>query len=93
MTFEEETAFLAEFSGKAEKGQMVDVREIKLKYEEKVGHKIGSGQIYRVLNRHNWRKVKPCSRHPKKASPEAIEASKKLNPLCRENCQKTEKLG
>jgi transposase len=81
MTFEEESAFLAEFSEKSEKGQMVDVREIKAKYEEKVGHKIGNGQIYRVLKRHNWRKIKPRSRHPKKASPEAIEASKKLTPL------------
>ncbi len=31
-----------------------------------------------VLKRKGWRKVMPRSKHPKKASPEAIEASKKL---------------
>ena len=69
---------LAEFEEKAESGQIVEVSDIKVAYQEKVGHAISSGQIYYVLKRHNWRKVKPRSRHPKKASPEVIEASKKL---------------
>jgi len=46
----------------------------------KVGHRISSGQIYRVLHRHDWRKVMPRSRHPKKASEEVIATSKKLTP-------------
>ena len=54
------------------------VDDIKKKYEDKVDHKISSGQIYRVLKRHEWRKVMPRARHPKSAGPEAIEASKKL---------------
>ncbi|MDE7249890.1 MAG: winged helix-turn-helix domain-containing protein, partial [Lachnospiraceae bacterium] len=33
--------------------------------------------IYCVLKRHGWRKVMPRSRHPKKASEEVIETSKK----------------
>jgi transposase len=78
MSFEEEAKILAEFEARAESGQLVEVSEIKAAYQEKVGHPIGSGQIYFVLKRHNWRKVKPRSRHPKKAKPEAIEASKKL---------------
>ena len=36
------------------------------------------GHIYAVLHRNGWRKTMPRSRHPKKASDEAIEASKKL---------------
>lgn len=47
-------------------------------YEERVGHSIGSSQIYRVLERHGWRKVMPRSKHPKKASEEVIAISKKL---------------
>ncbi|MCL2603811.1 MAG: winged helix-turn-helix domain-containing protein [Defluviitaleaceae bacterium] len=54
--------------------------DIKAAYQEKVVHRIGTAQIYYVLKRHDWRKVKPRSRHPKKASPEVIEASKKLTP-------------
>ena len=74
---EEESQLLAEFEARAEAGQVVEVSDIKAAYQEKVGHRIGTGQIYLVLKRHNWRKVKPRSRHPKKASPEVIETSKK----------------
>jgi len=80
MTFEEEEALLKPFTAAAEKGQMVEISEINAAYENAVGHTIGSGQIYYVLHRHGWRKVMPRSKHPKKASEEAIEASKKLNP-------------
>ena len=75
---EKEAELLEEFREKAAAGQMIDISEIKSRYEEMVGHRIGRGQIYRVLHRHNWRKVLPRSKHPQKASEEVIEASKKL---------------
>jgi len=78
MSYEEEASLLAEFESRANAGEMVEISEIMQKYQEKCGHTIGSGQIYFVLARHNWRKIKPRSRHPKKASPEVIETSKKL---------------
>lgn len=78
MSHEAEGALLAAFEERAQAGQLVEVSDIKKAYQEQVGHRIGGGQIYRVLKRHNWRKVKPRSRHPKKASAEAIDASKKL---------------
>lgn len=75
---EEEAALLEPFHEKATQGQIVEVSEIKASYEQAVGHSVGGSQIYYVLRRHNWRKVMPRSRHPKKASDKAIEASKKL---------------
>ena len=78
MSKEEEAAFLEPYREQAEAGHILDTGEIKRAYEEKVGHKIGNGQIYRVLDRHGWRKVMPRSQHPKKASEEVIETSKKL---------------
>ena len=78
MSYVEEKNFLEAYIQRAEAGQMVEISEINAAYEARVGHHIGSGQIYRVLKRHDWRKVKPRSMHPKKATPEAIEASKKL---------------
>ena len=78
MSFEEETALLEPFRKKAEAGQIVEVSEIKAAYQESVGHSIGTAQIYYVLRRHSWRKVMPRSKHPKKASEEVIEISKKL---------------
>ena len=78
MSLEEETQFLTKFETRANKGQLVETSEIKQAYENLVGHSIGKGQIYRVLKRHHWRKVMPRSKHPSKASDEAVEASKKL---------------
>lgn len=78
MSYEEETAILKPFLEKARKGQLLVVSEIEAAYEKAAGHPIGSGQIYRVLHRHEWRKVMPRSQHPNKASDEAIKASKKL---------------
>lgn len=78
MTFEEEAALLAPFRERARNGQIVSVAEMAAAYQAQVGHAVGENQIYAVLRRHGWRKVMPRSRHPKKASEEAIEASKKL---------------
>ena len=78
MSFEEEVAILAPFIERAERGEMVDIKEIAAAYQKAVPHKVSDTQIYYVLHRHGWRKIMPRSRHPKKASEEAIEASKKL---------------
>ena len=78
MSLEEEAALLEPFQAEAEKGQIVEISKIKAQYEEAVGHRIGGSQIYYVLERNGWRKVMPRSKHPKKASEESIEASKKL---------------
>ena len=78
MSFEEEAAILAPFIERAERGEMVDIKEIAAAYQKAVPHKVSDTQIYYVLHRHGWRKIMPRSRHPKKASEAAIEASKKL---------------
>ena len=78
MSFEEEAAILAPYIERAERGEMVDIKELAAAYQKAVPHKISDTQIYYVLHRHGWRKIMPRSRHPKKASEEAIEASKKL---------------
>ena len=77
MSFEEEAAILTPFIERAKRGEMVDIKEIAAAYQKAVPHKISDTQIYYVLHRHGWRKIMPRSRHPKKASEEAIEASKK----------------
>ncbi len=76
MSVDKEAEILAPFKERAEKGEMIEVSEIKAAYQAEVDHPIGNSQIYFVLHRQNWRKVMPRSRHPKKASEEVIEASK-----------------
>ena len=75
---DEEHELLETFRKEAEAGHLITAGEMKAEYEKKVGHAIGNGTIYRFLERHGWRKVKPRGKHPKAADSEAIEASKKL---------------
>ena len=56
---------------------MLTVSEIKSEYCKHVEHKVADSTIYRMLARHGWRKIMPRSKHPKKASDQAIEAYKK----------------
>ena len=78
MSVEEETAILAPFKERAEKGELVGISEIAKAYQSQVTHPVSNGQIYCVLHRHGWRKVMLRSKHPQKASDEDIAASKKL---------------
>jgi len=80
LTNEEEAEILEGFSQKAEKGEVVTVREIKDELDKKRGKDTGKGYVYNVLARHNWRKVMPRSKHPKAADAATVEASKKLTP-------------
>ena len=77
MSNEEELEFLESYREKAEKGQIITVREMSNSYYEKLGKTCKKG-IYYLLHKHNWRKIMPRGKHPKKASDEEIESSKKL---------------
>lgn len=76
MSEAEEKEILESFKNQAELGHIVIIRDIKEAFDKKIGRDTGSGYIYMLLKRHGWRKVMPRSKHPKKASPEAINASK-----------------
>ena len=78
MSEDEEREILKQFEGSAEKGNIIIAHEVKKAFDDKLGRDTGRGYIYMLLKRHNWRKVMPRSKHPHKASPEAVEASKKL---------------
>ena len=51
---------------------------IKKAYEQELGKSVPKSTVYRMLARHNWRKIVPRPRHPK-ADIEAQEAFKKLH--------------
>ncbi len=76
LTREEEKQFLAPFWKLAEQGELTTTGTIHRAYEERVGHQVHETTIYRLLERHGWRKLFPRSRHPK-ADLQAQEAFKK----------------
>lgn len=77
LTFKEEQELLAPFKQDAKNGKMLVVADIKAAFDEKTGVVSSVPTIYKLLARHNWRKIMPRSQHPKKAKPEAIAAYKK----------------
>jgi transposase len=79
MSFDEERILLAPFLEKAKEGGVLIVTPIKIAYEEKTGRKVAESTIYRMLARHNWRKLAPDTRHPK-GDPVLQEEYKKNSP-------------
>jgi transposase len=76
MTLDEERRFLAQFAKAAGAGELLNIRELKIAYEEKIGHPTSDSTIYNLLARHEWRKLMPRPFHPKRDE-EAQEAYKK----------------
>ena len=78
MSESEEAEVLAECEKEAEAGQMLTAAIVQEKLEKRLGRAIAQNYAYRVMKRHGWRKVMPRSKHPKAASREEQDSSKKL---------------
>ena len=76
MSLEQERNFLQLFFARAARGEMATAEEIQRAFEAEVKHEVHITSIYRLLDRHGWRKLVPRPRHPK-ANPEAQAAFKK----------------
>ncbi len=76
LSLEEEKDFLETFFARAAKGQIPTITEIKLAYEQKIGKKVHKTTIYRLLDRHKWRKIIPRLNHPKSKELEQSELKK-----------------
>ena len=69
----EEAEILAECEEEAEAG---------------LGRETSCNYVYRVMKRHGWRKIMPRSKHPKAASQEEQDSSKKLSPgMTKSSCK------
>lgn len=79
LTPEQEKAMLAPFVQRAEAGGMLTVADIQQAYRERTGKAVAPSTVYRLLERHGWRKVMPRPRHPK-ADVAAQAAFKKAAP-------------
>ena len=75
---EREAEILAGLEEKARAGETLTVTEIKEALDKEVGKESSPNYVYRVLHRHGWRKVMPRSKHPRAASQEEQDSSKKL---------------
>jgi transposase len=80
LTIEEEKEFLKPFFEKAEKGLITTAGEIKKSLEIALGHSVHKTTVYRLLDRHGWRKIAPRPAHPK-TNKEEQETFKKTSGM------------
>ena len=65
LSVEQERELLEPFAQRAHAGGMLTVTEIQQTYQDQVGQEVAPSTIYRLLERHGWRKLTPRPRHPK----------------------------
>jgi len=65
MSESEENIFIKPFLESAKDGGILEVSQIHSAYEKKLGRDIKKSVVYRLLHRHDWRKIAPRPTHPK----------------------------
>ena len=76
MTTEQEREFLAPFIEQARTGGVLIVSQIKAALDKRLGRTAALSSTYKLLHRHNWRKLVPDKCHPQ-SDPLAQEEWKK----------------
>ena len=77
MTIEQERTFLAQWEVRATEGGVLSVLPIHAALVEQLGD-IPMSTTYRLLARHDWRKVQPDTKHPKSDPAQQDEFKKNL---------------
>jgi transposase len=81
VSLKEERKFLNKYRNKAQKGLIVNGKEMWLAFNEEFGVDMKQNNFYKLLDRHNWSKKQPRKIHKKSADARTKRASKKLNVL------------
>lgn len=81
MTWKEEERFLAPWMEQAKAGRMLVVSSLRAAFAQSIGRPVAATVVYRMLERHGWRKVAPDTRHPS-ADPKAQNDWKKNSRKC-----------
>ena len=76
MTLDEEAKFLAPFIDKARNAGIIIVPPLQAELERHLGRSVALSTVYRLLQRHGWRKLAPDKQHPQ-SGPVAQEEWKK----------------
>jgi transposase len=89
LSLAQEREFLEAFTPAAGSGQVSTPGQIQQALEQRLGHPVAPSTVYRLLHRHQWRKVTPRPRHPE-ADGEAQQAFKKTSRSTSSNCLPSE---
>ncbi len=78
MSLEQERRFLQPFFARAAHGEIATAEEIQRAFEAEIKQEVHITSIYRLLDRHGWRKLVPRPRHPKANAEEQAAFKKTL---------------
>ena len=84
LTLDEEQDFLTPFFERAERGELTTVQQIKQAFEERVEHEVDETTIYRLLDRHKWRKLQPRPFHPQEKQEEKKQFEQNFSEMVEE---------
>jgi transposase len=73
-----EQTVLSPFIAESQSGHVAVARVIKKAFEEKIGHRVATSTIYRLLHRHQWRKGVPRPKNPRRSQEEQDAFKKTL---------------
>jgi transposase len=76
MSEQEEGEFLEPWARLAKEGRVLVLSPIRAALAQRLGRPVPASVVYRLLERHGWRKLAPDTRHPK-SDPTVQEAWKK----------------
>jgi transposase len=79
LSLEQEWRLLESFYPQSVAGHVSTGRGVKAVLEQEVGHAVAKSTVYRLMKRHQWRKVVPRPRHPQ-GTAEKQETVKKTSP-------------
>lgn len=65
LTLEREKEILDLLSEKATEGLILTMNDIRVDFENEIGHKVSDDYIWDIFNRHNWTKKSPRPKNPK----------------------------
>jgi transposase len=78
LTLTEERQLLADLLEQASQGQVLTAKQLLPAINARLKREVSLDYVYRLLHRHEWRKIQPRPRHVK-ADPLAVDAFKKAS--------------
>ena len=85
LTLADEIEFLQPWAEQAKAAGLLVLSPIRAALSERIGHPVKASVVWRLLDRHGWRKVEPDTRHPKN-DPRVMAAWKKNSRKCWQPC-------
>jgi transposase len=63
LSWPQEQTLLSSFEKRAAQGEILTAKQLRKQIECSVGREVSLAYVYRLLRRHNWRKIGPRPRH------------------------------